>query len=278
MNRNSQVVWDWSGLRPSPVVLGLIVLNVVAFVIEVVLVRLAVLGDGSPLSLVPAEDHGAGVAAVHGGVAPRSHHARPPARQHADATDLRHGAGAEEGSNSVLRAFVLGGLVGSLAQMALGALSLVLVGGFFGGIVAGMWEGTALGASGAVMGVTFAWLARHYYDVMNFLFLGPIRGRTLMLVMVIIELLNMLSLANSGWGAHLGGMVTGTVLGFGWYDLTVLRASCAAEARSAAARSSGAAASSRAARTAEGEAPGPPGDDWCIESMDAGFAVPPSIQ
>jgi membrane associated rhomboid family serine protease len=107
--------------------------------------------------------------------------------------------------------------------MMLGGASLLLT-GFLGGLVAGMWTTPALGASGAVMGVTFLWLARHYYDVMNFLFLGPIRGRTLMLVMVVIELLNMLALGNTAWGAHLGGMLAGVVLGFEWYRPAVLRA------------------------------------------------------
>lgn len=224
MDRHSQV--DWSGLRPSPIVLTLIGVNVVAFVLELILVRTQVLGiDGAPLSLVPAEALTGRVwqpitaLFLHDPVSP-GHLLGNMLMLWIFGTALER----EEGSNTVLRSYAIGGLVGSAMQIALGVASLVFTAGFVGGIVSGMWTTPALGASGAVIGVTFVWLARHYHDVMNFLFLGPIRGRTLMLVMVIIELLNMLALGNSGWGAHFGGMVAGLVLGFEWYRPTVLRA------------------------------------------------------
>jgi membrane associated rhomboid family serine protease len=225
MDRHSQVVWDWSGLRPSPIILALIVVNVVAFALELILMRLSVLGfDGAPLSLVPSEVVGGSVwqpftsLLLHDPVSP-GHLLGNMLMLWIFGTALER----EEGGNIVLRSYVIGGVAGSVVQMMLGGASLMLT-GFFGGIVAGMWTTPALGASGAVMGVTFVWLARHYFDVMNFLFLGPIRGRTLMLVMVVIELLSMLTLANTGWGAHLGGMLAGVVLGFEWYRPSVIGA------------------------------------------------------
>jgi rhomboid protease GluP len=198
-------------------VLGLVLVNVVAYIIELIAIRAGLLTDyGRPLALVPAEVAEGQLWQVvttllmHDPTSP-GHLLSNLLFLWVFGTQLER----EEGERSVLRTYVVGGLAGSLLTIALGALGLVL-GPWAGGVLT-LWDRPVVGASGACMAVTFHWLARHYYEVMNFLFIGPIRGRTMMLVLAIIELLNMLSLGAVAWGAHLGGMLAGVVLGFGWW-------------------------------------------------------------
>lgn len=215
---------DWSMFRPGRLVVVLLAVNVVAYVIEMILIRSGVLTPGgSPLSLVPEEFfHGqlwqvATSVLLHSPVG-TGHLLSNMLFLWVFGTSLER----EEGGGAVLRAYVVGGLAGSAVALVLGLTELVVGSGVLG-IFDGLWSTPTLGASGACMAVAFVWLARHYYEVLNFLFIGPVRGRTLMFVMILIEFLNMLSLSNVSWGAHLGGIGAGLVIGFGWWRPSTFR-------------------------------------------------------
>lgn len=216
MRQADQVVWDWSGLRPSPTVLGLVLFNVAAFVVQRILALSVWPGVERDLALVPAEIFAGRIwqlatsVMMHGGV---DHLVFNMLTLWIFGVQLER----EVGGRAVLVSYSVGGLIGSLAVVAVAVLGLAV--GPLGGIL-DLWHQPVVGASGACLAVTFHWLARHYYEVMNFLFIGPVRGRTLMLVMFVIELLRMISPDGVAWGAHMGGMGAGLVFGFGWYSPT----------------------------------------------------------
>lgn len=210
------------------VTLGLVIANAVAYAIEMLAIRTGVLRpDGSPLSLyVPDVIPGLQVwqpftySWLHSPV------------------DVGHlvgnmfalwlfGASLEAawGSRKLLLTYLGGGLAGGLLILLTG-----LAGAFLGGVpvLGGILQGAAaaptLGASGAVNAIVFGYAAWHYHEVLNFLFLGPVRGRTLMLVLGVIEVLRMLSYSPESWAGHMGGMALGIVVGFGWWEPSTLSA------------------------------------------------------
>jgi membrane associated rhomboid family serine protease len=221
MRQAEQSYVDWSGLRPSRVVLTLIGINVVAYVFELLAMRAGLIGlDGAPFALVPADVASGQVWQLVTSML--MHNPADPGHLIWNMVYLWiFGAQLEReaGDRTVLWSYLGGGLAGSLLQIALGALGLLIPSA---GIL-DLWHGQVLGASGACMGVAFTWLARHYSDVLNMLFLGPVRGSTLMWGMFGIEVLRMLSFGVVAWGSHMGGMLMGMAFGFGWVRPTTWR-------------------------------------------------------
>jgi membrane associated rhomboid family serine protease len=208
--------------------LTLIVVNGVLFALQMIAMRLDVLTmAGAPLSLVPSQVLGSGwVWQLLTAMGMHSPHGTGHLVGNMFwlwffASPLER----EEGGRVVLRTYLITGLAGNVFWVLLGGFGyLVQDLGLLGQLFLPIWNTPGLGASGAVSGVVFYWLARHYDEVLNFLVIGPIRGRTMMIGMAVLEILTMLSFSEVAWGVHLGGMATGAALGFGWFDLQSLRA------------------------------------------------------
>jgi membrane associated rhomboid family serine protease len=74
------------------------------------------------------------------------------------------------------------------------------------------WSGSHVGASGAIMGLTVAWGLTFANQEMGFLFLGQMKAKTFMWIMIGVELIIALSLDPTSSSSHFGGMIGGYVL------------------------------------------------------------------
>jgi membrane associated rhomboid family serine protease len=74
------------------------------------------------------------------------------------------------------------------------------------------WNGPHFGASGAVIGMTVAWGITFANEEMFMLFLGRMKGKTLVLIVLAIELLVALSYEPTSSTSHFGGMIAAFVL------------------------------------------------------------------
>jgi membrane associated rhomboid family serine protease len=126
------------------------------------------------------------------------------------------------GSKRFLIGYFIFGLGGAALTLIVGLLSqtdalLPLIGDF--------WTKEHLGASGPIMGVTVALGLAFANQPMNLLFLGNIKGKTFILIMVAIELLVALSFDATSSTSHFGGMAAAFILCRGlwrpsrWRDL-----------------------------------------------------------
>ncbi len=90
-----------------------------------------------------------------------------------------------------------------------GAAMILFLGGF--------WTTTHLGASSATIGVTVAWGLTYANQEMNFLLFGRMKGKTFVLIVVAIELLTALSFSPVSTAGHFGGIIGAFVLCRGLY-------------------------------------------------------------
>lgn len=200
-----------SGLpRPGKAIIGLIVANVAAFVLEVILLRVGV-SSISHLFLTPAEVFERGFVwqpltyvVLH---APNN-----PGHLLMNMLMLwMFGSQLEQwwGSKRVLIAYAVCALSGAALTLVVALLSVTPV---LSWLLPSFWVNPHLGASGAVLGLTIAWGTVFAKQEMQFLFLGRMTGRTFMLIIVAIELLVAISLDNTSSTSHFGGMIGGYLL------------------------------------------------------------------
>lgn len=197
--------------RPGKAVIGLIAINIICYVVELVLLR-ANAGDWvGELVLTPAE------------VFERGHvwqvftyiwlH-KPDATMHLLFNMLMlwmFGSRLETawGAKRFITGYLIFGLGGGVFTLLIALVSRTEL---FAPLIGGFWVREHLGASGAVMGVTVAWGLMFANQTMNFMFLGEMKGRTFLYVIIALELLIALSLEPVSSTSHFGGMIAAWVL------------------------------------------------------------------
>lgn len=101
----------------------------------------------------------------------------------------------------------------------LGAAALTLLAAGIGqatgiGFLSALWVTPTLGASGAVYGLVLFWGARNWNQTAHLLLLGPMQVKNAIFLFIGVELLMMLSFASgTSYTAHFGGMLAGYLLG-----------------------------------------------------------------
>ena len=117
------------------------------------------------------------------------------------------------GSKKLIRVYLYSGLGGAALTLVASGLAVLVAPGSG---LSGLWYSPHLGASGAVFGLLLCWGGRQWDETANFFLLGPMRVRTFVLVIVGIELLSLLTLAQgSSYTANFGGMMVGYFIGRG---------------------------------------------------------------
>jgi membrane associated rhomboid family serine protease len=202
-----QVGWP----KPGRAVIVLMALNVVAYVIELVLIRA---NEGTlvyKLALNPSD------------VLERGHvwqlftymwlH-KPDATMHLLFNMLMlwmFGSPLEKwwGPKRFTIAYLVFGLGGAAFTLLVALVSRTDV---MSPLIGSFWSSQHLGASGAIMGITIAWGLTFANQTINLLFLGEMKGKTFLWIIIAMELLVALSLEPVSSTAHFGGMIAAWVL------------------------------------------------------------------
>lgn len=201
--------------RPGKAVIGLLAANVIAYVLQLVLLR-ANVSFVQDLYLTPADVFDRGY--VWQTVTYWWLH-RPDAPGHLLMNLLwlyMFGSQLEKwwGPKRFLVGYVVFAFGGSVLTLIVGILSQTDV---LSPLMGGFWVNPHLGASGAVMGITIAWGLTFANQTMNFLFLGEMKGKTFLMIIVAIELLMALSFDPVSSTSHFGGMIAAWILCRGLY-------------------------------------------------------------
>jgi membrane associated rhomboid family serine protease len=202
----AQIIWP----RPGRVLLSVVVANVVLYVLQLILLRAGAQGLVEALYLSPREVLEGRVwqlftyAWLHSPVAP-SHLLFNMLLLYSFGARLERWWGAPR----FLRAYVLFAVAGGLASLAFGALAYV---GPLAPLFSGVLNGPHLGASGAVMGMVIAFGLTHGDEQVALLLGPPMKARTLVWVVVGIDLLVALSFSPVSSSSHLGGMLASVIL------------------------------------------------------------------
>lgn len=199
------------GARPGPVIIGLLAANIVAWVLEVVFIRLG-FDVIAAFGLSPAKVFENGWAWQ-----PVSymllHHPGAPSHLLFNMLFLwLFGTPLESwwGGRRLLVAYAVCGLGGAVLTLTVGLASRIEA---LGPVLASFWQIPHVGASGAVMGLTVSWGITFARQKMNFLLLGEMTGRTFVLIIILFELLVLLSLEQgTSSSSHFGGMAAAFIL------------------------------------------------------------------
>jgi rhomboid family protein len=124
------------------------------------------------------------------------------------------------GTKRFITGYVVFGLGGSALTLLVGLLSRTEI---FEPLLSGFWIKEHLGASGAVMGVTVAWGLVFANQTINFLFLGEMKGKTFLWITIAFELLVALSFSGTSSTSHFGGMAAAFILCKGLWRPSKLR-------------------------------------------------------
>jgi membrane associated rhomboid family serine protease len=195
--------------RPGRGVIALLAINIVFYVLELALMRAGV--PVAELFLTPAEVFDAGKFWQVG----TYWWLHSPARvMHLLFNMLwlwMFGTQVERwwGTKRFAIAYVIFGFGGAALTLIVALLSRTDV---FGPLLGGAWTRPHVGASGPVMGVLIAWGMTLGNQTMNFLFLGQMKAKTFMLIIIAIELLTALSFDEVSSSSHFGGMIAAFIL------------------------------------------------------------------
>ncbi len=113
------------------------------------------------------------------------------------------------GPKRFLGAYGIFALGGGALTLLVGLLSKTSV---FGPLLPEFWTAPHLGASGAVVGMTAAFGLSFANEEMNLLFIGQMKGKTFVLIILAIELLVALSYEPTSSTSHFGGMIAAYIL------------------------------------------------------------------
>ncbi|NOY24529.1 MAG: rhomboid family intramembrane serine protease [Oligoflexia bacterium] len=197
-------------------VITLVVIHVVAYVIYLILLRLGVRFAATELAMVPQD------------VLLRGRIWQPVTSVllHAP-TDVGHllfnmlflwwfGSPLEGwwGAKGLYRAYIISAAGGVLLTLLAG-LAVVPLGPTSS--LFHLWTGAHLGASGAVLGLTVCWGAVLWNEELNFMFIGRMKVKTFIFVLVGIQLLTALSYDSTSSTSHFGGIIAGFLYGRGWF-------------------------------------------------------------
>ena len=201
--------------KPGPVIVGIMAVNLVAYVAYLVLIR-AGFGFTADLALTPRKFFSdlylwqpLTAMVLHSPTGP-GHLLMNMLWLYFFGTQMERWWGTRRS----LTAYVVFGLSGAALTLLVGSLSLT---GVFGTLLDRVYDGEHIGASGAVMGIVVAWGIVHADRTMQFFLLGAMKGRTFILIVVAFELLAALSLSNVSSTSHFGGMIGAVVLCNGLY-------------------------------------------------------------
>jgi membrane associated rhomboid family serine protease len=207
--------------RPGGTVIALMLINLVAYVAELLLLRT---GFGSVVGLMSMTPASVAAGMVWQPFTSLLLHApEDPFHLIFNMLFLWWFGGPLErwwGGRKLAWTYGLSGLGGNALVFLLGGVGHLL--SPEGGLGTSLWTGSHLGASGCVMGVTMAWGAMVWDQRLNMFLLGPMRGRTFVLILVGIELLRALSFSPVSSASHFGGMGIGWIIGRGWASLEEL--------------------------------------------------------
>lgn len=106
-------------------------------------------------------------------------------------------------------AYLVFGLSGAALTLLFGLLSGVSI---LDPVLGGFSAKSHLGASGAIMGITIAWGLAFANQTMNFFLLGQMKGMTFVWIIVAIQVLYALSFDTTSSTSHFGGMIGAFVL------------------------------------------------------------------
>jgi membrane associated rhomboid family serine protease len=190
----------------SPAVIGIIVVNVVAYILELVAFRAGASAGVALLMLTPQLGP---LFCWQVLTAPLIHD--PGNASHLLFNMLcvwifAPGLEAIWGTRKMLFTYGVGAIGGGLFTLLLGALHAVPgIGTAFQGI----WETPTMGSGGAVLGLMFAWGVLHWRQTVNFLFLGAMKGWAFLAIWLAVELIIALSLGNMDSTMRIGGALAG---------------------------------------------------------------------
>lgn len=201
-----QVVWP----KPGKVLIGIMAANVVCYVLQLVLLRAGV-GFVGDLYISPA------------GVFDRLylwqpftymwlHSPRDPFHLLMNLIMLWwFGTKLERwwGPKRFLTAYVIFGLGGAALTLLTGLMAQTAL---LGPLFPGFWQGSHLGASGAVLGIVVAFGVVFANEQLHLLFLGAVKARTLVLIIVAVNLLMALSFSPVSTTSHFGGMIAAYIV------------------------------------------------------------------
>ena len=108
--------------------------------------------------------------------------------------------------------------LGAYFVFLLGGAALTLVVGLmskaalFAPLLGGFWGKSHLGASGAAMGIVASWGLVYANEELHLLLLGRMKGKTFVLIIIALELLRALSFDRVSSTSHFGGMLAALVL------------------------------------------------------------------
>lgn len=194
--------------RPGPTVIGLIVANVVCYVLQLLLLRAG----------LPVEDLYLQPSAVWSGAVWQLltslwlHSPAGPGHLLMNMLWLfMFGSPMERiwGPRRLLWGYLIFGLSGALFTLVVGSLPYP---SFLMPFFDSAFTTRTLGASGAVTGITVAWGLAHAKSKMNFFLLGEMTGMTFVWLVIGIELLTALSFSQVSSTSHLGGILGAFVL------------------------------------------------------------------
>lgn len=116
------------------------------------------------------------------------------------------------GTRRLLTTFVGCGLAGAALALLVGGLAGLLPEGLGR---SALWEASQLGASGAVMGLTFAWIGLLWGQRLHFLLLGEMEVRAFAIILLAMELVFVMAFGLATALPRLGGMAMGFAIGRG---------------------------------------------------------------
>ena len=199
------------GSRPGKMIVALLGLNVVAWVLEVVFIRLG-FDVIRTFGLSPASVFEEGLVwqpLTH----MLLHHPGAPTHLLFNMLFLwLFGTPLEAwwGGRRLLVAYVVCGLGGAILTLSVGLLSRL---DWLAPALASFWAVPHVGASGAIMGLTVSWGMAFANQRMNFLLLGEMTGKTFVLIIILFELLVLISLEQgTSSTSHFGGMAAAVIL------------------------------------------------------------------
>lgn len=208
MNQSLRQSGGFGATPPSRTIIALIIGNVVLYALQLILLRSGGRALVEALYLTPTKVYGSGHVwqlLTYGLL----HSPQDVGHVLFNMLSLWIFGGPMEqwwGRQRFLRAYVIFILAGGLLTVLVALFSELT------GIPARFPDSIHLGASAATVGMTVAWGLTFSDRTFNFILIGAIKGRTIVLFVVLLEVLRALSYSNISSTAHFGGIAGAFIL------------------------------------------------------------------